>query len=61
MNLPDLSKMDLSKKATVVIFACYFLKDVVNIVHVAILATLVGLLVVCQTYIDVHKKPAPDS
>lgn len=55
MKLPDLSAMDVSKKTTVVIFACFFLKDIADIYHVAILATLVGLLVVCQTWIDIRK------
>lgn len=53
MTLPDLTKMDISKKMLMAISGAYFVKDIAEFRMAALVAGLIGVGIVCQTVIDI--------
>jgi len=59
MTLPDLTKMDISKKMLMAISGAYFVKDIAEFRMAALVAGLIGIGIVCQTVIDIfHQNKA---
>ena len=53
MTLPDLTKMDISKKMVMAMMGAYFVKEIENFKLAVVVAILVGVAIVCQTAIDI--------
>jgi len=53
MKLPNLSEMDVSKKMLMAISGAYFVKDIAEFRMAALVAGLIGVGIVCQTFIDI--------
>ena len=62
MTLPDLTKMDISKKMLMAISGAYFVKDIAEFRMAALVAGLIAVGIICQAVIDIFDgKPAKDS
>ena len=53
MNLPDLTKMDISKKMLMALVGSYFVSEMQELKLALIVAALIAVGIVCQTVIDV--------
>ena len=53
MEIPQLNKMNVSKKMAMAIAGAYFVKDIENITLAGIVAAILGIAIICQTVIDI--------